>query len=160
MFLDPVKFLVIAVVALVVLGPDQLPKLARNAGSLWRDFSRWRSTIDEQVRSAFPDLPATHDIAAAVRSPVAFLDRLARESETERPLAGEGSAAVPVAGDRAEGPAAATAMAATPVAATTVIDPWDSWPGAVITTGASVGAGGRDREPSSGFEPGHAATMN
>jgi Sec-independent protein translocase protein TatA len=80
MFLDPGKLLVIAAVALVVVGPERLPKVARTIGSLWHDFSRWRATIDEQVRGVFPDLPATHEIAAAVRSPVALLDRLAREA--------------------------------------------------------------------------------
>lgn len=80
MFLDPGKLLVIGAVALVVVGPEQLPKVARTIGSLWHDFSRWRATLDEQVRGVFPDLPATHEIAAAVRSPVTLLDRWAREA--------------------------------------------------------------------------------
>ncbi len=80
MFLDPGKLLVIGAVALVVVGPERLPKVARTIGSLWHDFSRWRATIDEQVRGVFPDLPATHEIVAAVRSPVTLLDRLARDA--------------------------------------------------------------------------------
>jgi Sec-independent protein translocase protein TatA len=116
-FLDPGKLLVIGIVALMVLGPDQLPKLARTVGSLWHDVRRWRATLDEQVRAAFPDLPATQDIAAAVRSPVAFLDRLARESVSVAP--GGGSAVAPEAG-----PGTAVAAVVPSVAA----DPWDSWP--------------------------------
>ena len=80
MFLDPGKLLVIGAVALMVLGPDRLPKVARTVGSVWHDFTRWRATLDEHVRGAFPDMPAAHDIAAAVRSPIALLDRLAKES--------------------------------------------------------------------------------
>jgi hypothetical protein len=115
-FLDPGKLLLIGVVALVVLGPDQLPKLARQAGSLWHDFSRWRASLDEQLRGTFPDLPSTGEIAAAVRSPVAFLDRLARESET---------------GTEADNPAAlvtADPPAVDPAAAAAAADPWDWWP--------------------------------
>ena len=37
-FLSPAKLLVILVVALVVLGPDKLPKVARQIGGLWGDF--------------------------------------------------------------------------------------------------------------------------
>ena len=36
--LSPAKLLVILVVALVVLGPDKLPKVAKQIGSLWSDF--------------------------------------------------------------------------------------------------------------------------
>jgi Sec-independent protein translocase protein TatA len=80
MFLDPAKLLIIGVVALVVLGPDQLPKMAETAGSLWHEFKRWRTSLDDRVRAAFPDLPSTHEIAAAVRSPIFLLDRLADEA--------------------------------------------------------------------------------
>jgi len=90
MFLDPAKLLVIGVVALMVLGPDQLPKLARTAGSLWHDFQGLRARLDEHVHDAFPDLPATHEIAAAVRSPVALLDRLAKEAVA--PITASGAA--------------------------------------------------------------------
>lgn len=37
-FLSPAKLLVILVIALVVLGPDKLPKVARQIGGLWGDF--------------------------------------------------------------------------------------------------------------------------
>lgn len=119
MFLDPVKLLVIGVVALIVLGPERLPKVARTVGSFWHDFTRWRATLDEQVRSAFPDLPSTRDIATSVRSPLAFLDRLAQES---------GASA---ATDTTEPTVSADPATVNPVPFKLMadsVDPWDSWP--------------------------------
>ena len=37
--------------------------------------------MEDEVRGAFPNLPPTHEVAQAVRSPLAFLDRLADEHE-------------------------------------------------------------------------------
>ena len=34
--LDPAKLLIIAVVAVILLGPDKLPQVARQAGAAWR----------------------------------------------------------------------------------------------------------------------------
>lgn len=76
-FLSPAKVLVILVVALVVLGPDKLPKVARQIGSLWADFRRFRQRLESDVRGTFPDLPSSEKIAQAVRSPISFLDDLA-----------------------------------------------------------------------------------
>ena len=81
-FLSPAKLLVILVVALVVLGPDKLPKVAKQVGGLWGDFRKFREKLESEVRGNFPDLPSTHTITQAVRSPLSFLDNLA---ETERP---------------------------------------------------------------------------
>jgi Sec-independent protein translocase protein TatA len=119
MFLDPGKLLVIGVVALVVLGPDHLPKVAKTVGSFWSDFTRWRASVDAQVRAAFPDLPATHEIAAAVRSPLVLLDRLAQESEATVKATGPSmnTAVGVVEHPRPDASGAPTA------------DPWDSWPG-------------------------------
>ena len=79
--LSPAKLLVLAVIALIVLGPEKLPDVARQLGAAWGDFRRWRSRLETDVRGAFPDLPASHEVAQAVRSPLAFLDRLADEHE-------------------------------------------------------------------------------
>ncbi len=75
--LSPAKLLVILVVALVVLGPDKLPKVAKQIGGLWADFRSFRERLESGVRDTFPDLPSTEIITQAVRSPVAFLDNLA-----------------------------------------------------------------------------------
>ena len=44
-FLSPAKLLIVVLVAIVVLGPDKLPKLARQVGSLWGDFRRLRQRL-------------------------------------------------------------------------------------------------------------------
>ncbi len=76
-FLSPAKLLVILVVALVVLGPDKLPKVAKQIGSLWGDFRKFRARLESDVRGNFPDLPSSETITQAVRSPLSFLDNLA-----------------------------------------------------------------------------------
>ena len=69
-FLSPAKLLVILVVALIVLGPDKLPKVAKQIGGLWGDFRRFRERLESDVRGTFPDLPSTETITQAVRSPL------------------------------------------------------------------------------------------
>ena len=89
--LSPVKILVVLVVALIVLGPDKLPQMARQLGAAWGDLRRFRTRLESDVRGAFADLPATHEVAQAVRSPLAFLDRLADEHEKAKAAgAGDG----------------------------------------------------------------------
>ncbi len=75
--LSPEKVLVMLVVALVVLGPDRLPHMARQAGKLWSDFRNFRQRLESDVRGNFPDLPSVDTISQAVRSPLSFLDSLA-----------------------------------------------------------------------------------
>ena len=76
-FLSPAKLLVVLLVAVIVLGPDKLPKVARQIGTLWGDFRRLRERLETDVRGNFPDLPSTEKISQAVRSPLTFLDSLA-----------------------------------------------------------------------------------
>jgi sec-independent protein translocase protein TatB len=76
-FLSPAKILIVLLVAIVVLGPDKMPKVARQIGSLWGDFRRLRERLETDVRGNFPDLPSTEKISQAVRSPLTFLDSLA-----------------------------------------------------------------------------------
>jgi sec-independent protein translocase protein TatB len=54
--LDPAKMLIILVLALVVIGPERLPKVARQLGSAWRELTRVREQVAEEVRSAIPEL--------------------------------------------------------------------------------------------------------
>src|SRR5580704_19444182 len=79
--LSPAKLLVILVIALIVLGPEKLPQVARQIGAAWHDLRQWRTRLESEVRGTFPNLPPTHEVAQAVRSPLAFLDRLADEHE-------------------------------------------------------------------------------
>lgn len=74
--LDPAKLLIIAVVAVILLGPERLPQVARQMGAAWRTFNEFRHRIETDVRSAVPDLPSTQDISRLARSPTALLNHL------------------------------------------------------------------------------------
>jgi TatA/E family protein of Tat protein translocase len=90
-FLSPAKLLIILVVALVVLGPDKLPKMAKQIGSLWGDFRKFRERLETDVRGSFPDLPSTEKITQAVRSPLSFLDNLADNHAAENDATSSGT---------------------------------------------------------------------
>lgn len=79
--LSPAKIVVVLVIALIVLGPDKLPGMARQLGALWGDLRRWRARLETEVRDVFPDLPPAHEITQVVRSPLSFLNRLADDHE-------------------------------------------------------------------------------
>jgi sec-independent protein translocase protein TatB len=89
--LDPAKLLLIAVVAVILLGPERLPQVARQVGAAWRTFNDFRHRIETDVRSAVPDLPSSHDISRLARSPTALLNHLSTMSpdgeETTAPSA-------------------------------------------------------------------------
>lgn len=121
--LSPPKLLMILVIALIVLGPDKLPSMARRVGAVWSEFNRWRAHVENEVRATFPDLPSTTDIARAVRSPMSILERLAEEHDatsgadpmaassrgsspgaTTTPSPVEARLEVPVSGSSATGP--------------------------------------------------------
>jgi sec-independent protein translocase protein TatB len=72
--LDPAKLLVILVIALVVLGPERLPAVARQMAALLRELNRVRDQVRDEVRSAIPDvdLPKIPKIPSA-RSAIAGL---------------------------------------------------------------------------------------
>src|ERR1700679_1359183 len=74
--LDPGKLLVIAVVAIILLGPDKLPQVARQIGGAWRSFNEFRHRMETEVRGSIPDLPSSNDIARLARSPSALLNHL------------------------------------------------------------------------------------
>ena len=74
--LDPGKLIVIAVVAIILLGPDKLPQFARQVGGAWRTFNDFRHRMETEVRSSMPDLPPTSEIARLARSPSALLTHL------------------------------------------------------------------------------------
>jgi Sec-independent protein translocase protein TatA len=93
MFLSPVKLLVILVVALAVLGPESLPRVAKQIGGFWGQFKSFRQSLETQVRGSFPDLPSTETITQAVRSPLSFLDTLADRPDPGAPEASTGGPA-------------------------------------------------------------------
>ena len=81
--LDPGKLIVIAVVAIILLGPDKLPQFARQVGGAWRTFNDFRHRMESEVRSTMPDLPPTSEIARLARSPSALLTHLSNMSSEE-----------------------------------------------------------------------------
>src|SRR5271156_2501983 len=83
--LDPGKLLVIAVVAIILLGPDRLPQVARQLGGAWRSFNEFRHRMESEVRNTMPDLPSTSEIARLARSPSALLNHLSNMSSDEEP---------------------------------------------------------------------------
>jgi len=84
--LDPGKLLVIAVIAIILLGPDRLPQVARQLGGAWRSFNDFRHRMETEVRSSMPDLPPTSEIARLARSPSALLNHLSTmSSDPETP---------------------------------------------------------------------------
>jgi sec-independent protein translocase protein TatB len=78
--LDPGKLLIIGVVAILVLGPDKLPEVARQVGGAWRSFNQFRARMESEVRSNLPDLPSTADVARLAKSPTALLNHLSKVS--------------------------------------------------------------------------------
>ena len=83
--LDPGKLLVIGVVAIILLGPDRLPQVARQVGGAWRSFNEFRHRMESEVRNTMPDLPPTSEIARLARSPSALLNHLSNMSPDEAP---------------------------------------------------------------------------
>lgn len=79
--LDPGKLLIIAVVAVILLGPDKLPQVARQLGAAWRSMNEFRHRMEAEVRGSIPDLPSTAEIAHFARSPTALLNRLSTLSD-------------------------------------------------------------------------------
>ncbi len=102
--LDPAKLLIIAVVAIILLGPDKLPQVARQVGGAWRSFNEFRHRMETEVRSSIPDLPASHEIARLARSPSALLNHLSNMGTDD---GADGTAAT--AGAAVDGTAAETA---------------------------------------------------
>jgi sec-independent protein translocase protein TatB len=129
--LDPGKLLVIGVVAIILLGPDRLPQVARQIGGAWRTFNEFRHRMESEVRNTMPDLPPTSEIARLARSPSALLNHLSNMAEDEEEPDGsfqpptlngqnhngtagradEDSAAAPAATETDGDPAAATPAA-------------------------------------------------
>lgn len=55
--ITPVKILIVAVIALMVLGPEKLPEMTRKAGKAWADFKSFRANMESQVRETVGDVP-------------------------------------------------------------------------------------------------------
>lgn len=107
------ELLVVAVIALLVLGPERLPKAARFAG-LWvrRARAQWYSVKSELERElAADDLRRTlgdpgRELQAVSREAQLTLNEAARATREATALPPEETAAIPVAVASAAAPAA------------------------------------------------------
>lgn len=81
--LDPGKMLLIAVIAVILLGPDRLPHFARQVGGAWRSFNEMRQRLESSVRTSIPDLPSSGDVARLMRSPTQLLNHLSAMAPDE-----------------------------------------------------------------------------
>ena len=115
--IDINELLLIAVVALVVLGPDKLPGAARTAGAIVRRArNAWASVRDEVAQELDSDALAQHwrEGSAAVRAAAAAaqanlgaaraavdadIGKTLRAGETAAPIAGDAEGAAPVVPD-------------------------------------------------------------
>lgn len=79
--LDPEKLFIVLIVALVLLGPDKLPKLARQLGAGWSKLREFQQRVESEVRETMPDLPSTSEIARIARSPMSYLSSLADSND-------------------------------------------------------------------------------
>lgn len=102
------EIVVIAVVALIVIGPERLPKVARTLGHMFGRLQRYVNEVkadinremeleelrklQSEVQSAARDIEqsvtsAAHQVETGVRSVEAQLNEAAARSETEAPAA-------------------------------------------------------------------------
>lgn len=88
--IGPEKILVVLVVALIVLGPEKLPKMARQAGKAWSDFRRFRDGLEAEVRGAFSD-----EDGKPITSPVTSITDTLRETVSSAGAPPQGEAAAP-----------------------------------------------------------------
>ena len=112
MGIDPEKLLVLFVIALIVLGPERLPKMARSMGRGLAELRKYTATaraeMDEvlaepraAVRSAVQDA-GLEDLAsfASLRSPLRYIDAMSKPGAEQAALdSGEDGAAGVFAGD-------------------------------------------------------------
>lgn len=66
--ISPEKILVVLFIALIVLGPDKLPELARKVGKAWGDLRHYRESLESEVRGAFGVAEGSNPLA----SPLSF----------------------------------------------------------------------------------------
>lgn len=77
---------VLAVIALVVVGPEKLPSLARSIGSFLNDLKRTTNTITSEINSTIDEeafLKDQEGKSAVVDDETAELHGIDRESELE-----------------------------------------------------------------------------
>jgi Sec-independent protein translocase protein TatA len=105
--LDPAKIFLILVIALIVVGPERLPGLARQLGGMWRELNRMRDKFEAEVRAAVPDLDLPNIPTSPSRAITGYITGL---------VTGQGDTSVVGAATVADETAAEPAYGATGVA--------------------------------------------
>lgn len=85
--LDPAKIVMILVIALIVLGPDKLPRVARQLGAAWRMVGEMRTRLEQEVHEAIPDLDLPRLPARPGAAVSGFLADLVNPRPEEPPAA-------------------------------------------------------------------------
>ena len=80
--LDPTKIFLILVIALIVVGPERLPGLARQLGGTWRELNRMREKFEQEVRAAVPDLDLPNIPTSPSRAITGYLTGLVSGQDT------------------------------------------------------------------------------
>jgi sec-independent protein translocase protein TatB len=88
--LDPEKILAVLVIALIVLGPEKLPRVARQLGAAWRELTKFRDKVEREVRDAFPDVDLPKIPARPSRAVAGFLSDLTSPLTAPLPAASSG----------------------------------------------------------------------
>ena len=103
----PMELLVLLVVGVLVIGPERLPRLARDAARLLRSLREMAGTAREQVRTELG--PELGDLDLRSLHPRTAIRRLFDEPEPEpsEPVAPEPAAPVAIASEPAAPAAAA-----------------------------------------------------
>lgn len=83
--ITPSEFLIIAVLGLIVLGPDRLPEMARNLGKMINKLKTLTSDLQETVESISddPSMKPLKDLGELATRPRQKLAEYAREAEAE-----------------------------------------------------------------------------
>ena len=101
------EFLVIALIALVVLGPSRLPEAARTAGKVMADLRRISSGFQNEIKDAFDDADRSKSSAAATGGSVpAIVPSEMTTEDMARAFAAVSEQANPVSGASEKRPAA------------------------------------------------------
>ncbi|HUZ20032.1 MAG TPA: twin-arginine translocase TatA/TatE family subunit [Acidimicrobiales bacterium] len=122
--LDPAKLFVILVVALIVLGPERLPRAARQLGAAWRELTRIREQVADEVRQAIPDVDLPHIPKNPTSAISGFLTDLTKSSNASVGLEPEGAEDIGAGGE--DGVVPAESFEHTGASGHLDEDPWPS----------------------------------
>jgi sec-independent protein translocase protein TatB len=86
--LDPEKLLMVLLVAVVVVGPERLPRIARQIGSFFHGMTEMRERLASEVREALPDLDLPKIPALPKRGLTGYLTAMMASTTSQAGAAG------------------------------------------------------------------------